>query len=132
MKMKINALKLWFLGTVTLLVVALTMRMVWELLEAVAPGTFIICILLILTIIGVYAATIYFTFNPDFKKLKSPPFKIGFSAIFIAALIAGSIHAYRFIPSPEANIPISIPMALLLLAAEISICILLIYMLWRK
>jgi hypothetical protein len=70
--------------------------------------------------------------NPDLKKLKSPPFKIGFSAILVAALIAGTVHAYRFIPSPEANIPISIPMALLLMAAEYSICILLIYLLWRK
>ncbi len=130
--MKTNALKLWFLGTVTLLVTALTMRMVWELLEAVAPGTFIICTLLILFILGVYAATIYFTFNPDFKKLKSPPFRIGFSVMLIAALIAGIIHAYRFIPSPEANIPISIPMALLFLAAQVSICVLLIYLLWRK
>ncbi len=130
--MKNNALKLWFLGTLTLFVVALTMRMVWALLGAVAPGTFIICILIILATLGIYATAIYFTFNPDFKKLKSPPFKIGFSAILIAALVAGVIHAYRFIPSPEANIPISIPMALLLLVSETSICTLLIYLLWRK
>jgi len=64
--------------------------------------------------------------------LKSPPFKIGLSAILVAALISGIIHAYRFIPSLEANIPISVPMALMLLAAEISICILLLYLLWRK
>ncbi len=130
--MKINALKLWFLATVTLLVVALTMRMVWEALTAYAIGTIVISTLLVLIILGVYAAAIYFTINPDLKKLKSPPFRIGFSAILIAALIAGSVHAYRFIPSPEANIPISIPMALLLLAAEYSICVLLIYLLWRK
>lgn len=108
------------------------MRMVWEALTAYAIGTIVISLLLVLIILGVYAATIYFTFNPDLKKLKSPPFKIGFSAILVAALIAGTVHAYRFIPSPEANIPISIPMALLLMAAEYSICILLIYLLWRK
>ena len=130
--MKNNVLKLWFLGTFALFVVALVMRMVWALTEAVAPGTYIICIIIILATLGIYAAAIYFTYNPDFKKLKSPPFKIGFSAILVAGLIAGIIHAYRFIPSPEANIPISVPMALLLLVSEVSICTLLIYLLWRK
>jgi hypothetical protein len=130
--MKNNAVKLWFLVTITLFVIALTMRMGWALYEAIAPGTYIICILIILATLGIYAAVIYFTYNPDFKKLKTPPFQIGFSAILIAALVAGVIHAYRFIPSPQANIPISIPMALLLLASETSICILLIYLLWRK
>lgn len=130
--MRSVTLKLWFLSSVTLAAFALIMRMAWELRIAVAPGTFIICILIILAVLGVYITIIYFTFNPDFTKLKSPPFKIGLSAILVAALISGIIHAYRFIPSPEANIPISVPMALLLLAAEISVCILLLYLLWRK
>ncbi len=61
--MKTKTLKLWFLGTVTLLVTALTMRMVWEALTAYAIGTIVISLLLVLIILGVYAATIYFTFT---------------------------------------------------------------------
>jgi len=130
--MKRPVLEFWIIGTVTLAVAALMMRLVWETRTAVAPGTWAIIILLMLAALGLLIATIYLTVNPDIKKLKSPPFKIGISTILVAGSISGIIHFYRFVPSPEANMPISIPMATLLLVSELSACILLLYLLWKR
>jgi drug/metabolite transporter (DMT)-like permease len=125
-------LKFWVIGTVTLAVAALMMRLVWETRTAIAPGTWAILILLMLAALGLLIASIYLTINPDIKKLQSPPFKIGISAILVAVGISGIIHFYRFIPSPEANIPVSIPMATLLLISVLSACTLFLYILWRR
>ncbi|MDD3677912.1 MAG: hypothetical protein WCX07_02340 [Dehalococcoidales bacterium] len=130
--MKNTLIRAWIILTFTPAIAALVMRLIWEAQLAYALGTWIIIILLIAAVLGLYAAILYFTFNPDFSKLQSQPFKILFSVILIALIIVSAIHFYRFVPSPEANMPISVPMAIMILISELSGCTLLLYLLWRK
>jgi hypothetical protein len=125
-------IRFWIILTLTPALIALILRLLWEAQTAYAIGTWIIIILLILAVLGLYAAILYFIFNPNLKKLQSPLFKLLSSGILIALGIVGVIHFYRFVPSPEANLPISIPMAIMLLISEVSGCTLLLYLLWKK
>jgi hypothetical protein len=130
--MKNTIIRVWIILTFTPAIAALVLRLLWAAQTAYALGTWIIIILLIGAVLGLYSAILYFTFNPDLKKLQSPPFKILFSAVLVALIIVSIIHFYRFVPSPEANMPISVPMAIMILISELSGGTLLLYLLWRK
>lgn len=130
--MKNTLIRVWIILTFTPAIAALVIRLLWAAQTAYALGTWIIIILLIGAVLGLYAAILYFTFNPDLKKLQSPPFKILLSAVLVALIIVSIIHFYRFVPSPEANMPISVPMAIMILISELSGGTLLLYLIWRK
>ena len=130
--MKNKLIRFWIILTFTPAIAALVIRLLWAAQTAYALGTWIIIILLIGAVLGLYAAILYFTFNPDLKKLQSPPFKILFSAVLVSLIIVSIIHFYRFVPSPEANMPISVPMAIMILISELSGGTLLLYLIWRK
>jgi len=65
------------------------------------------------------------------EKLKTRPVRIGVTAVVTAALAALTIHTIRFLPSPEAAHPFSQIMAILLLAALISVYPLILKYIWR-
>jgi hypothetical protein len=130
--MKKNLIRFWIILTFTPAIAALVIRLLWATRTAYAIGTWIIIILLIAAVLGLYIAILYFTFNPDPEKLQSPPVKILLSGILVALGIISVIHFYRFAPSPEANLPISVPMAIMLLISELSGCTLMLYLLWKK
>jgi hypothetical protein len=121
----------WFMLTITPAVIALLLRLGYETTIAVAPGTWVILILLILAVLGLYAFLFYFAINPDIKKLQTPLFRIGVALIATAGVISTIIHYYRFVPSPEANMYFSVPMATLLLISAISGYALVMYILWK-
>ena len=55
------------------------------------------------------------------RKLKSRPVRIGVTAAVTGGLVALTLHTIRFLPSPEAAHILSKVLAILLLAALISI-----------
>jgi len=109
---------------------AVVVRLVWELTIATAVGTWVIIILLILVTLGIYALLLYLTIKPNLKKLKSLPVGIGVTVIITAVLISGIIHFIRFVPSPEAALPLSVVIASLLLVGGISAYALAIRVIW--
>ncbi len=124
------SLRLWFLVTITLALGAVVVRLAWELTAATAVGTWGIIILLILVILGIYALFLYLTIKPGVKKLKSLPVRTGVTLIVTATLISGIIHFIRFVPSPEATLPLSVIIATLLLLAGISAYLLVLRLIW--
>ncbi|MFA5629044.1 MAG: hypothetical protein WC958_02110 [Dehalococcoidales bacterium] len=131
--MKNKLIKFWIVLTVTPVTAALVLRLIWAAQIAYAIGTWIIIVLLISAAVALYAALLYFIFNPDaINKLKTLPSKIFFSVVLIALIIVSVIHFYRFVPSPEANLSISIPMAIMILISELSGGSLMLYLIWKK
>ena len=110
--------KLLFIASITLALGALMLRLGWELTMAEAVGTVVIVALMMLATLGIYAVSLYLVINPSMKKLNSLPVRGGFFVIVTAGFIAGIIHYYRFMPSPEASATMSKVLASLLLSAS--------------
>ena len=124
------ALRIWLMVSITPALGAVVIRLVWELTIATAVGTWVIIILLILVTLGIYALLLYLTIKPSLKKLKSLPVGIGVTVIITAVLISGIIHFIRFVPSPEAALPLSVVIASLLLLGGISAYALALRVIW--
>ncbi len=123
-------LKIWLIATVTLALGAVIVRLAWEITFTTAVSSLVIISLVIFAIMSVYALFIYFTIKPNLKKLKSLPVAIGITVLTTAAISAVIIHFVRFVPSPEAALPLSVVIAILLLMAGISAYLLVILVIW--
>ena len=128
--MKYLPLKIWFIVTVTLAFGAVIIRLIWELTFNPSAGTLIVIILLILAILAFHTLLIYLTIKPDLKKLKSLPVGVLVAVMATAGLISSVTHFIRFVPSPEANEPLSLIIASLLLLAVISAYSLILWVIW--
>lgn len=124
------ALRIWFLVSITPALAAVFIRLVWETTFATAVGTWVIVILLMLVMLGIYGLLLYLNIKPSMKKLKSLPFRIGVTVITTAGIISAIIHFIRFVPSPEAAEPLSVVIASLLLMAGISGYLLILRIIW--
>lgn len=123
-------LKIWLIVTVTLALGAVIARLAWEIAYIVAASSLVIIILVIFAIMSVYALFIYFTIKPNLKKVKSLPVAIGITVLTTAAISATIIHFVRFVSSPEATLPLSVVIAILLLVAGISAYLLVMWVIW--
>ena len=123
-------LRIWLIVSVTLALGALVIRLAWEIPYTAEVSSLVMIILLILTTISIYAFLIYLTIKPSLKKLKSLPVRIAVTAVTTAGLIGAIIHFVRFIPSPEAAVPLSVVIATLLLASAISAYLLIVWVIW--
>lgn len=99
--MNYSRLKVWFIATFTLAVIAVVIRSVWQIVVIPTPGTMLIFIPLSLALLGMNALFAYLVINP--QKMRSQPFLIGVTAALTAGLLAGVSHFVRFIISPEAS-----------------------------
>ena len=124
------ALRVWFIVSVTLAIGAMIVRLVWEITTATTTGTLVIMVLISLAVIGLYAFILYFTIKPSLESLISLPVRIWVTLILTATVIGGIIHFIRFIPSPEAALPISVVIASMFLAAGVSGYILALWVIW--
>jgi len=122
--------KIWFIVALTLALGAVIIRLTWEVIVA-APSPVVI-ILVMFTMLSIYALLLYLIIKPSLKKLKSLPVRIWVSVMVTAAIISAIVHYIRFVPSPEATSPLSVIIASLLLAASISIYLLVLWALWFK
>jgi len=122
--------KIWFIVALTLALGAVIVRLAWEVIVA-APSPVVI-ILVMFTTLSIHALLLYLIIKPSLKKLKSLPVRIWVSVIVTAAIISAIVHYIRFVPSPEATLPLSVIIASLLLAASISVYLLVLWALWFK
>jgi len=123
-------LKVWFIVALTMALGAVIVRLAWEVI--VAAPSLVVIILVMFAVLSIYALLLYLIIKPSLKKLKSLPVRIWVSVIATAAIISAIVHYIRFVPSPEAISPLSVIIASLLLAASISIYLLVLWALWFK
>lgn len=128
--MKYLPLRIWFLVTITPVFVAVITRIVWEVIVNPSVDGLIMSILVTLVLLCLYALIFYLTIKPDLKMLKSLPFGIGVVLAATGGLIGGVIHFVHFIPSPEAEAPLSVVLAILFLFAGASAYSMLLWMIW--
>jgi len=124
------ALRIWFIVSITPALAAVFIRLVWETTITTAVGTWVIVILLMLVMLGIYALLLYLNIKPSMKKLKSLPFRIGVTVVTTAGIISAIIHFIRFVPSPEAAESLSVVIASLLLMAGVSGYLLILRIIW--
>ena len=128
--MKYLPLKIWFIVAVTLALLSVVIRAVWQIIVIPTAGTLTIFIPLIFTILGINALITYFTIKPDLKKLKSPPALLGIMLVLTGGLISGVAHYNNFIFSPEAEPLTSKIIATLLILGTVSAYFLAIWVIW--
>ena len=124
------SLRIWLIVSATLAIGAVIVRLVWEVIHAPSAGYLFVVLLVMLVTLGIYALLIYLVIKPSRKKLKSLPIRISITAIVNIGIIDAIIHFVRFVPSPEAVLPISVIIASLLLAAGISAYPLVLWVIW--
>jgi len=104
----------------TLALSAVIVRLAWEIYVNPLVGTLAVVTPVIVVIAGTNVLVIYLLIAPSMKKVKSLPIGIWVLAIFTAGAVGSIIHYIRFVPSPEADAPLSIVIATLLLIAVVS------------
>ena len=128
--MKHLPLKIWFIVAITLALLSVVIRAVWQIVVIPTAGTLTIFIPLVFTILGINALIIYFTIKPSLKKLESPPALLGIMLVLTGGLISGAAHYNNFIFSPEAEPLTSKIIATLLILGTISAYFLAIWVIW--
>ena len=123
-------LRVWFIVSLTLALGAVIVRLAWEITFTTEVSSLVIIILIIFTIISIYALLLYLTIKPGLKKLKSLPVAIWVSVIVTTGLIGTIIHYVRFVPSPEAALPLSVIIASMLVMSAISAYPLALWVIW--
>ncbi len=126
--MNYSRLKIWFIVTFTLVVIAIVIRAIWQIVVIPTPGTMLIFIPLILALLGMDALFAYLAVNP--QKLRSLPFLIGVTVALTAGLLAGVTHFVRFIISPEADPILSKIISSGVVLASISAYLMVFWLIW--
>ena len=126
--MKYSRLKIWFIVTFTLAVVAVVIRAIWQIVVIPTPGTMLIFIPLILALLGMNGLFIYLVVNP--QRLRSLPFLIGITVALTASVLAGVTHFIHFILSPEAEPVLSKIIGSLVLLSSLSAYTMVLYLIW--
>jgi len=126
--MNYSRLKIWFIVTFTLVVIAIVIRAIWQIVVIPTPGTMLIFIPLILALLGMNALFAYLAVNP--QKLRSLPFLIGVTVALTAGLLAGVTHFVRFIISPEAELILTKIISSCVVLASISAYLMVLWLIW--
>jgi hypothetical protein len=95
-------------------------RLAWEIYVNPLVGTLSVVTPVIVVIAGTNALVIYLIVAPSMKKIRRLPIGIWVLAIFTAGVMGSIFHYIRFIPSPQADAPLSVVIATLLLTAVVS------------
>ena len=129
--MKHLYLRIWCAATITLLLVAGIVRIVWHFVtlgSSMTADAWAMGALLMIAAVGTYCLVVYLLVRPS--KIRSPLFRICFTILATTAVVGAAIHFGRFFPSPEASSPVSLAIAILLLIAGISAYSLLLSFVW--
>ncbi len=126
--MKYARLRIWFIVTFTLAVIALVIRGIWQVVVIPTPGTMVIFLSIIVTLLAGEAAIIYLVLRPE--KIKSLPAAIFLTAAVTAGLVAVLTHFFRFIGTPQAEPFLSKVIASLLTASTVNAFFIAIYFVW--
>ncbi len=126
--MNYSRLRIWFIVTFTLAVLAIVIRAVWQIIVIPTTGTMLIFIPLIVAILGMNALFAYLVVNP--RKLRGLPFLIGVTAALTAGLLAGVSHFVRFIISPLAEPALCKMISSFVLLSSVSAYLLILWIIW--
>jgi hypothetical protein len=121
-------IKIWFIVTFSLAVIAIVIRSFWQIESIPTAGTMLIFIPLILALLGADALFIYLVIRPE--KLKSGWFATGITVVLTAGLLAGVTHFVRFIISPRADPVLSKIISAFVFSSSLSAYSLVIYIVW--
>jgi hypothetical protein len=121
-------LKIWVIVTITLTVVAIVIRAIWQIVVIPTGGTMLVFIPLILAMLFAEFLAVFLVSRPE--RLKSLPFTVGMTIAFSAGLVAGVTHFVRFIISDKADPFWSKVISSLVLAASLSAYSLILYAVW--
>lgn len=121
-------LKVWFILTFSLAVIAVVIRSIWQIVVIPTPGTMLIFIPLIVALLLIDCLFAYLVVKPE--KLKQLPFSIGFTVALTAALLAGVTHFVRFIISPLADPFLCKVIGFLVVLSSVSAYAIVIYLVW--
>jgi hypothetical protein len=126
--MSYSRIKVWFIVTFTLAVIAVVIRSIWQIVVIPTPGTMLIFIPLITALLGLDALFAYLLFKPGiFRTL---PFIIGMTVVLTASLVAGVTHFVRFIISPLAEPFWSQVIGWLVMTSSFSAYLLVVRLIW--
>jgi len=129
-KMNYFYLKIGIIVSFTFAVIAVIIRAVWQIIVIPTPGTMVIFIPLIFTLLGANALVVHLTIKPSLQKLKRLPVVIGITVVITAGLVAGVSHFTHFIFSPEADPPLCKIVGTLVLLSSLGAYLLLLWFLW--
>jgi len=124
-------IRIWCAATITLLVAAAIVRLVWHFvsLGSVLPTDgWALGILLMIAAIGAYGLFLYLMVRPN--RIRSLVSKIWFTMIATSAFAGATIHFARYVPSPEASSSISLVLAIVLLVAVVNAYLLALNLAW--
>jgi len=133
--MKLRTLKIWSLVTITPVIMAAIIRIIWELAVNFSTSGLTMSVLIIIGFIGLYAFLLYLALKPNIKMLSSLPLWIGIAVLAAGCIIGGIIHLTRFLPSPQSELPWSLVIASLYLFAALNaygILLWFVWWLWKK
>ena len=123
-------LRVWLMVSCTLALSAVIVRLAWEIYVNPLVATLAVVTPVIVVIAGTNALIVYLLIAPSMKKIKSLPIGIWVIAIFTAGVIGSIVHYIRFVPSSEADAPLSIVIATLLLIAVVSGYLAVLWVFW--
>ena len=126
--MNYSRLKIWFIVALTLAIVAVVIRAIWQIVVIPTPGTMFVFIPLILALLGINALFAYLAINT--QKLRSKPYLIGIIVALTAGLLAGVVHFVRFIISSEADPFLSKIIGSFVVLSSISAYIIVVCLIW--
>ena len=126
--MNYSRLKVWFIITFSMAVIAIVIRAIWQIVVIPTSGTMLIFIPLIVALVGADALFAYIVVNPD--KLKTLPFQVGITVALSAGLLAGVTHFIRFIISPQAEPVLSKVIGFFVVLSSISAYTIILSIIW--
>ncbi len=121
-------LKVWFIITFTMAVIAIVIRAIWQIVVIPGAGTVLVFLPLIVALLGMNALFAYLVVRPE--KLRSTPFSLGLSLALTAGLLAGVSHFVRFIISPQAEHFLCKVIGSLVLLSSVSAYFIILYFVW--
>ena len=130
-KLKTRAVRVGATAGVTAALVTATVYLVQQIPVSIATISKVVLGLAIAVVVAGYFLLLLLIRPGLLEKLKTRPVRIGVTAVVTAALVTLTIHTIRFLPSPEAIYLQSKVMAILLLAALISVYPLILRYIWR-
>jgi hypothetical protein len=126
--MNYSYLKIGIIASLTLTVIAVVIRALWQIIVIPTSGTMVIFIPLIFALLGGNVLVVYLIIRPNLQKLKYLPVVIGITAVATAGIAASVSHFVNFIPSPEAApLPSKIIGTLVLLSGLVAYLFLLLF-----
>src|SRR4030042_5362731 len=123
-------IKTWIMVTITLTVVGIVIRAIWQIVVIPTGGTMLIFIPLILAMLLTEALGISLVSRPS--RLRSLPFTTWLTLALTAGMLAGVTHFVRFIISDNADHFWSKVISVLVLASSISAYSLVLYVMWSR